>query len=139
MAGNIIDLRKGRRYDIQRRAPIATAPKNALPSSDVPNQLSFTDGAPRMPVQTFGVVASTAPKQALQTNPNRGYLYIQNNSTDDIYVAFDQTPTPQTSLIIGAGGYYEPRVVPTNSVWVVSASLAHALVSIVEGSLTPAP
>lgn len=133
--GNIVELRKNRRYDIQRGAFIAAPPKSTLPPSMLPGQLGFNDGAPRMPVQAFGVIVGTNAVQALQTNPQRGYLYIQNNSSDDIWVSFDMTPNAQTSLIIGAGGYYEPRVVPTNSVWVVSASLASAQVSVIEGTL----
>jgi hypothetical protein len=97
--------------------------------------MGFNDGAPRMPMQAFGVSVGTNARQALQTNPNRGYLYVQNNSMDDLYVSFDQTPTALTGLTIGPGGYYEPRVVPTNSVWIASASLTNAQVSIVEGTL----
>ena len=135
MSGNIIEIRKNRRYAIQRGAFIASAPKSFATASVMPGQLGFNDGAPRMPMQAFGVIVGTDAKQALMTNANRGYMYIQNISSDDIWVAFDQTPNQQTSLIIGPGGYYEPRVVPTNSVWVVSASLAEAQVSIIEGSL----
>ena len=115
------------------------------PISEVQQQLAFIgypvtqtgymDGAPRMSMQGFGVIVGTAPKIALHMNVNRGYLYLQNNSTDDLYVSFDVRPNPKTALVIGAGGYLEPRVCPTNAVWIMSATLDNAQVNIVEGVL----
>lgn len=103
--------------------------------SKLPSQTGYMDGAPRMSMQGFGVIVGIVPKIALHMNVNRGYLYIQNNSTDDLYLSFDARPNPKSALVIGAGGYFEPRVTPTNAVWLLSASLDNAQVNVVEGVL----
>ena len=106
-----------------------------LAVSQLPKQTGYPDGAPRMSIQGFGVIVGTAAKIALHMNVNRGYLYIQNNSSDDLYMSFDAKPNPKSALVIGAGGYYEPRVCPTNAVWVMSATLDSAQVNVIEGIL----
>lgn len=103
--------------------------------SKLPSQTAYMDGAPRMSMQGFGVIVGLEAKVALQMNVNRGYLYIQNNSSDDLYLSFDAKPNPKSALVIGAGGYFEPRVCPTNAVWLLSASLTNAQVNVVEGVL----
>lgn len=106
-----------------------------LAVSQLPKQTGYPDGAPRMSMQGFGVIVGTAAKIALHMNVNRGYLYIQNNSSDDLYMSFDAKPNPKSALVIGAGGYYEPRVCPTNAIWVMSATLDNAQVNVIEGIL----
>lgn len=135
MAGNIILMRQQRQYEYQRAVNVVTKGRANKARSLLPNQTGYMDGAPRMSMQGFGVIVGTAPKIALHMNVNRGYLYLQNNSTDDLYVSFDTRPNAKTALIIGAGGYYEPRVCPTNAVWIMSATLDNAQVNVVEGIL----
>lgn len=135
MAGNIILMRQQRQYEYQRAVNVVTKGRANKATSLLPKQTGYMDGAPRMSMQGFGVIVGTAPKVALHMNVNRGYLYLQNNSTDDLYVSFDVRPNPKTALVIGAGGYYEPRVCPTNMVWVMSATLDNAQVNVVEGVL----
>lgn len=134
--GNIILMRRQQQYAEQRGKLLPGAIKRANNTrSQLPNQTGYMDGAPRMSMQGFGVIVGTTPKIALHMNVNRGYLYLQNNSTDDLYLSFDARPNPKTALVIGAGGYYEPRVCPTNAVWIMSASLDNAQVNVVEGIL----
>lgn len=114
---------------------IVGARKANNPKSKLPSQTGYADGAPRMSMQGFGVIVGLEAKVALYMNVNRGYLYIQNNSSDDLYLSFDAKPNPKSALVIGAGGYFEPRVCPTNAVWLLSASLTNAQVNVVEGVL----
>lgn len=134
---NVILTRQQQQRQQQRgaRLPEPTRGRANRAASLLPQQTGYMDGAPRMSMQGFGVIVGTAPKVALHMNVNRGYLYLQNNSTDDLYVSFDVRPNPKTALVIGAGGYYEPRVCPTNMVWVMSATLDNAQVNVVEGVL----
>lgn len=106
-----------------------------LAVSQLPKKTGYPDGAPRMSMQGFGIIVGTVAKIAFHMNVNRGYLYIQNNSSDDLYMSFDAKPNPKSALVIGAGGYYEPRVCPTNAVWVMSATLDSAQVNVIEGIL----
>ena len=70
-----------------------------LAVSQLPKQTGYPDGAPRMSMQGFGVIVGTAAKIALHMNVNRGYLYIQNNSSDDLYMSFDAKPNPKSALV----------------------------------------
>lgn len=136
MTGNVILMRRKKLFEEQRGKLLPGAIKRANKTNSLlPKQTGYMDGAPRMSMQGFGVIVGTSPKIALHMNVNRGYLYIQNNSTDDLYLSFDARPNPKTALVIGAGGYYEPRVCPTNAVWIMSASLDNAQVNVVEGIL----
>lgn len=134
---NVILTRQQQQRQQQRgaRLPEPTRGRANRAASLLPQQTGYMDGAPRMSMQGFGVIVGMTPKIALHMNVNRGYLYLQNNSTDDLYVSFDMRPNPKTALVIGAGGYYEPRVCPTNAVWVMSATLNEAQVNVVEGIL----
>ena len=135
--GNAILMRQQRQRAQQKAVRLSDVRdrKANKAKSLLPTQTGYMDGAPRMSMQGFGVIVGTAPKIALHMNVNRGYLYLQNNSTDDLYVSFDVRPNPKTALVIGAGGYLEPRVCPTNAVWIMSATLDNAQVNIVEGVL----
>ncbi len=98
-----------------------------------PSRMSNLSGAASMPQIPVGGTVVTQSKQLLPANPRRGYLYIQNNSTDDLLVSYGSEATPLSSIIITAGGYYEPRVCPTNAVYIASTSLSNAAYAYVEG------
>lgn len=53
---------------------------------------------------------------------SRRYLLIQNNSVSDMYINFGSDAGPTSSLIVKAGGYYEPYRVPADSIYISAAS-----------------
>lgn len=116
--------------------PVSHTPPVILPEPEYQNPVNQTLEAPiaAMPQVTAGGSVGMQSVTLLPGNPRRGYLYIQNNSTAPMYVAYDTDATPLTSIVIGPGGYYEPRVVPTNAIHLASASLNHAAFSYAEGS-----
>ncbi len=118
----------------------APVPRNAAPVVQEqpeyrnPARMSNVDGAASMPQVMNPFVVDTAGVMALPANPARGYLMVQNNSNADLLVSYDSLARPLASYVIGPGGYYEPRVVPTNSVYIASASLANAACIVIEGN-----
>lgn len=96
-------------------------------------EFTNASGAAAMPQSVTSGAIGTDAKIVMNSNARRGYLYIQNNSAADIWLAYDSLPTEFNCIIIGPGGYYEPRVVPTNSIAIRSATLTDARWSIVEG------
>lgn len=99
-----------------------------------PARMSNTDGAASMPQVMNPFVVDTRGTMALPANPARGYLMIQNNSNADLYVNYDTDARALQSYIIGPGGYFEPRVVPTNSIYIASATLTNAACIVIEGN-----
>lgn len=89
---------------------------------------TFTRG--RLMTRPFVVGAINTGIPALQILPddaNRTYLLIQNNSTSNLLVSLDYAPQAETlSLILGAGNFWEPAVVPVNSIYVFSDVLVAA-------------
>lgn len=56
---------------------------------------------------------------ALNGNPNRAYLLVQNVGAGTLYLAFGQEATPQFGLRIPPNWSYEPwGFVPTNQVYI---------------------
>lgn len=116
--------------------PVAHTPPVNQPEREYANPEGLTLEKPiaAMPQVTAGGAVGRESITLLPTNPRRAYLYIQNNSTAPMYVAYDTNANPLTSIVIGAGGYYEPRVAPTNAIYLASASLNHAAYAYAEGS-----
>ncbi len=63
-------------------------------------------------------IANGEANETIQTNENRGYLAIQNNSLIDIRVNFGSAATRGAGWLIGGGGFFEPLEVPTNSIYI---------------------
>lgn len=97
-------------------------------------RVSNDSGAASMPQVMVGFSINTNGLMVLQANPARGYLMIQNNSADDVFVAYDGLARAGSAYRIGPGGYFEPRVVPTNSVYLSSNSLTNAETIVIEGN-----
>lgn len=69
--------------------------------------------------------ADNAASQMLRQREFRNYLLIQNtDSSGNLYVSFGQAATALSSIIIGPGGYYEPRVVPQNEIYILGNEAA---------------
>ena len=68
----------------------------------------------------------------LNANSKRAYLLIQNNGTQNVIVKFGSAQSATEGVIIPAMGNYEPYKVPTDSVYLLSASGTQS-VQIVEG------
>ncbi len=65
--------------------------------------------------------------QLLPADENRAYLFIQNNSSANLLIGLDAAPqSARQCLVLGPGNFWEPNVVPTNSIYVSSASLPAA-------------
>jgi len=87
---------------------------------------------PNVDVHTQATVGLTAVK-VLDVNPSRGYLFIQNQGTNNCFVVFGGAPvSPVTGVLIAAGQYYEPSADVTDSVYVV-CSAASQNIQVVEG------
>lgn len=75
----------------------------------------------------------TATDTSIQLLPEdelRVYFFIQNNSSADMIVNYgaevNRTTGVKTAQLIGAGGFFEPNMVPVNSVYIVSRTLTAA-------------
>jgi hypothetical protein len=80
--------------------------------------------------------ATTTSVQALVPNQNRGYLMIQNScaSSDTVTVNLGAKETAGTGVQLSPCSSYEFSKVPTNSVWLKSASGSQTVI-IVEGNI----
>lgn len=70
--------------------------------------------------------------QLLAANQVRTYLVIQNSGTDPIIVKIGSTIATTEGVLIAAGGAYEPRLVPKQSVW-AKATTGTQAVRVLEG------
>jgi hypothetical protein len=122
---------EGIRALVTRTSPVAIQ-EQPLNRNDPRN--SNASGAASMPQVMNGFSVNTAGVMALPANPARGYLMVQNNSNANLLVSYDSIPSAFASYIVGPGGYFEPRVVPTNSVYVASATLTNAACIVIEGN-----
>lgn len=98
--------------------------------------MSTTFGASACVQSMLGfILGSDNAQQVLQANPNRIYMYLQNNSNKDILIRYGSAPTTNGAgcFVLGPGGFYEPLVVPTNAVFAISASLSNAALTVIEG------
>lgn len=64
-------------------------------------------------------IAGLTSIQILQANLNRVYLLVQNNSTANMYIVFNNNANLFNGLIIAAGGNYEPYVAPFSGIYVI--------------------
>lgn len=75
----------------------------------------------------FIATTNTNAQLVLPAAPRRAYLLIQNNSNGDIWIGIGAAPnTRGASLVLGPGNFWEPVYVPTNAIYVRSATLAAA-------------
>lgn len=93
--------------------------------------LSASDGAPRtrLAIRAFtcGVINVAQALQVLPADEKRAYLLIQNNSTANLFVGLDSAPqSAGQCMVLGPGNFWEPQVCPTNSIYVISATLTNA-------------
>lgn len=77
-----------------------------------------------MAVRPFG--ANAASELLLPSDPHRRYLLIQNNSGADMWIGVGGSAAEDQSLILGSGVYWEPLCVPTDSIYVRSATATNA-------------
>lgn len=136
-----VDMRQQRQRAMQGHGAInAPMPFNAPPAVQEqpefrnPHSVSNESGAASMPQVMNPFTVDTDGVLALPANPARGYLMVQNNSSADLLVSYDSLARPGSSYVIGPGGYFEPRVVPTNSIYVSSATLNRANCIVIEGN-----
>lgn len=81
----------------------------------------------QMANRPFIATTSNQPQLVLPADGRRAYLLIQNNSNGVIWIGLDSGPTSQgASLVLGPGNFWEPVYVPTNAIYVRSATLAGA-------------
>lgn len=81
---------------------------------------------------TQTTVSVSVSAQALPANQVRTYLLIQNSGTDPVIVKIGSTIATTEGILIAAGGAYEPRLVPKQSVW-LKATTGTQAVRILEG------
>lgn len=80
------------------------------------------------------LTVTNASQSFSAANADRRYLLIQNNSpTGVIYVTFGATSTVALGVKIPPGGFYEPNVVPSNSVNIIGDIASNANVVLVAG------
>lgn len=79
----------------------------------------------------FPFVAQTVSDLAIADNLNRNYLIVQNNGAANIFINFNAAASINHIKII-PGGNYEPIVVPTGGLHIIS-SAANNDVAILEG------
>ncbi len=72
-------------------------------------------------------------KNVLNHNPQRTYLIIQNNGVSDVFINFSNR-ADSTNMRIASGGYYEPLVAPTNSIFLTSSTGNSNLCVVTEGT-----
>lgn len=74
-------------------------------------------------VSQSDVTATTTSTQCLAARRDRNYLLIQNKGSVAVYIKFGSASSNATEGVsIPAGGNYEPYKVPTQSVFLMSAS-----------------
>lgn len=133
-ARNLDALRRegigGQGVAVPRNAPTVPQPQPDYSHDPARSNLS---GAASMPMVMLGFSLSTQGQLALPDNIRRGYLYIQNDSNGDILVAFGGNARRGAAVVIGPGSYYEPRVVPTNSIYLAAAAGTNLTAIVVEG------
>lgn len=83
-------------------------------------------------VVTQSTLSVSGSVQALPDNAVRTYLLIQNAGTDTVIVKIGSSISTTEGILIAAGGAYEPRLVPKQSVWLKANSGTQA-VRILEG------
>lgn len=93
--------------------------------------ISSSDGAPRTRLGTrpfnVGAIGVAQALCVLPVDENRAYLLIQNNSTANLFIGLDAAPqSAGQCLVLGPGNFWEPQVCPTNSIYVISATLTNA-------------
>lgn len=84
-----------------------------------------------------GAIGSATALQVLPADENRTYFFVQNNSTANLLVALDSAPQSiGQCLVLGPGNFWEPNVTPTNSIYVLSATLSAARGIVIFGTIT---
>lgn len=71
---------------------------------------------------TFEFTATTSSAKMFSENPFRTCLAIQNRGSTSVYVRYDQAHSGTEGIVILAGQYQDFPVVPTNSIYIESAS-----------------
>lgn len=92
--------------------------------------VAFADPFTAVTQSTVSVTTSSA--QFLPANEVRTYLLILNNGSASVILKLGSTISGSESVIIPAGGNYEPRLAPKQSVWMKSSSGTQS-VNILEG------
>lgn len=81
-------------------------------------------------------VGSVNAIQLLPDDPNRIYLFIQNNSASNMLIGLDGPPNAGgISLTLGPGNFWEPNVTPINSIYVISVGATNAAGVAIFGTL----
>ncbi len=78
------------------------------------------------------VAVGTSSAQLLAENPHRGYLLIQNNSAEPVWLCFGAGPAVVNEcMLLDGGASFEPAKIPTNSIKAIAANACN--VTVVEG------
>lgn len=80
------------------------------------------------------VTATTVSTSVAAAEPSRGYLLIQNKGAVNVYLKFGSAHSGTEGILIVPGGNWEPPQVPTDAIYLKSAS-STAVVQILEGYL----
>lgn len=81
-------------------------------------------------------VGTAVAELVLPEDLNRVYFLIQNNSSANLLVGLDAAPAnARQCIVLGPGNFWEPNVIPVNSVYVLSASLTNAAGICIFGTL----
>ncbi len=78
-----------------------------------------------MGVRPFGA-ESTRSEMILPADDFRRYLLVQNNSGVTLLIGLGAAPVAGQCLTLASGGYWEPLVTPTDSIYVLAASGTNA-------------
>jgi len=86
----------------------------------------------------IAVTAGDRSSQVLPENPNRRHFAIQNNSGVAVFVSFGRDATVNGGIRLIPLAYYEPYVITSSSVHVITApaTVANDIV-IIEGTKRP--
>lgn len=118
--------------DGRYREKAAPPPERGRQSNQPPGWVRWLAGAlvPNLlPALRFSVRPFLAELRSIELSgnkPARRYLLVQNNSPSEMYLNIGSDAGPGTSLVIAAGGYYEPFRVPAGSIHIAAASGASA-------------
>jgi hypothetical protein len=120
---NLGDIPQNLRPDRPAREGSQTPP-NFTPDNQIVQRAQFSE--------QLSNVTDSQPQPILNDNYRRNYLLIQNNGATDVFINFGVKANTGNIKII-AGGNYEPRVVPVNSIYLVSGAGNENLCAIAEG------